>query len=361
MTIETFDHDLTDDALAELIDDRLTARSAVKRQSTTDKPDFQREAIEAASVSLIIGGGMRVEIKGRKGEVVKIGRNKLGLKPDVSPYDIVHDNDKPASCPITWRTCVDPIDGVERRVPSAPPLDQTFNSPIADVEAKLAGIFAAPDGEMARQFPEARDWQLRENSAGEAARLVCKVRDRRRKAAYKQSENGVEKKTGQKSRARHRNYHKPFVAIDFEGQDYPGDDREYLNTNYIKHRAFLMGAAGCKRLHDSVTLARVRHTDKARFDAMAKEFETLDFDWFGNEDKGPLRSGEIMHRLLSLPEKYGDVNFIMFVFSYDITQVLADVPRSIVWEICKRKVFDGSPKGGKSFGDAPVLLSLIHI
>jgi hypothetical protein len=60
-------------------------------------------------------------------------------------------------------------------------------------------------------------------------------------------------------------------------------------------------------------------------------------EWLGYDDKRALTSREIIEWLLSLPANFGDVNFIMFSFNYDVTHILAGLPREKVWEICKKQ------------------------
>ena len=52
-----------------------------------------------------------------------------------------------------------------------------------------------------------------------------------------------DKTRAQKQKARSANYHRPFVAIDSEGQNYPGDDIFYDGVRYPQHGTYLWGAA----------------------------------------------------------------------------------------------------------------------
>jgi hypothetical protein len=119
-------------------------------------------------------------------------------------------------------------------------------------------------------------------------------------------------------------------------------------------------AGGWARTNDPVSLDKIRKegetnpAEKERHATLMREGKLLDFDWIGNADKRPLALVEIIEWLLSLPKKYGNAHFVMFSFNYDITQILAGLPRAKAFEICKSRIFDGSPHGGRKF-KAPVL------
>ena len=86
-------------------------------------------------------------------------------------------------------------------------------------------------------------------------RLLSKAAYRARRsddAAFRESERqrvrewrrkNPDKTRAQKQAARSANYHRPFVAIDSEGQAYPGDDIVYDGVRYPKHETYLWGAA----------------------------------------------------------------------------------------------------------------------
>jgi len=212
--------------------------------------------------------------------------------------------------------------------------------------AEGLSIRGRPDISAARRATTQRAYRARNDK-------VVKACDR---ARYKGER--VEKKRGQtalwktlnplkvraqKQRERNENYHRPFVAIDAEGCDYPEHDIRYGEEEYIedgetksrpiiypRHRTFLWGAWGWKRASSAHDLAQGKSKPRGG--------ENLPDTWLG-EGKRPLRSREIIDWLLSLPEIYGDVNFTMFSFGYDITQILLGLPRETVWEILKRKTY----------------------
>ena len=223
---------------------------------------------------------------------------------------------------------------------------------------------------MGTMYPEGRDWRLsRQDNVPEAAAIVAAWRTRRSRAKYNESGNRKqwkldhpEKVKAQKERSADRNYHRPFVGIDFEGANYSGQDIVHNGSRHPKHRAFLAGAGGWKRTNDAVALGRIgaegntNPAEAKRHAALMREGVTLDFDWLGVETKRPLSSVEIFEWFLSLPAKYGDVNFVMYAFDYDVTQALVDLPFAKVREICRRKKYDEDEgRDGESIGDSPVL------
>jgi len=139
----------------------------------------------------------------------------------------------------------------------------------------------------------------------------------------------------QKRRELDCDYHRPFVAIDAEGQDYPGEDivrpdpydpdRENV---FRKHRTFLWGAKGWAR-------------DDLNSGPAGKDTEA---HWLGTPDKAELKSRQILDWLITLPDKFGDVNFVMFSFGYDVSQILRGLPYKTVWEIWKGETY---PEPGK--------------
>jgi hypothetical protein len=141
-----------------------------------------------------------------------------------------------------------------------------------------------------------------------------------------------------------RNYHRPFVAIDAEGQDFPGTDLSDGNGNvYPLHRTVLWGAGGWTRKYSASQLTQ----------GIGDPREGLELKsyWLGDNTKRPRGSDEIIEWLLSLPGKYGPeqgfadgVNFVSFAFNYDVTQILADLPYYKNWEISRKKCFDLAPK-----------------
>ena len=93
--------------------------------------------------------------------------------------------------------------------------------------------------------------------------------------------------------ARNAYYHRPFVAIDSEGMNYPGNDVVYNGVVYPDHRTFLWGAAGVIRITEPS--AENPHG----------EFWDLPLHWLGHDDKRPLTLVEILDWLTALPEEYG--------------------------------------------------------
>jgi hypothetical protein len=122
------------------------------------------------------------------------------------------------------------------------------------------------------------------------------------------------------------NYHRPFIAIDFEGMNYPGNDIDHDNVCYPDHGLFLGGASGVHRDKDGVWCEKP-------------------IEWLGYDDKRMLRGEELLEWLVSLPDKFGDANFGMFGKSYDGTQILKALRDILskerhfkkVYEICKRE------------------------
>lgn len=141
-----------------------------------------------------------------------------------------------------------------------------------------------------------------------------------------------------------RNYHRPFVTIDGEGQDFPGADLLDGNGNvYPLHRTVLWGAGGWMRRNSASQLAQGIGDPREGFE--------LKSNWLGDNTKRPPGSDEIIEWLLSLPEKYGPdqgfpdgVNFVAFSFNYDVTQILADLPFHKSWEISRKKIFGTNKK-----------------
>jgi len=211
------------------------------------------------------------------------------------------------------------------------PIGLEFHPQAEDLETRLIGIFADPSSEFAKQFPESKNWRLRENEKvyfPDVAAFVTRYRRRRSQkrwdednsearrdwradnpdkvALYDRDWKGrnADKLAAQHERAKERAYHKPFVAIDFEGQDYEGDDIKYNGATWRKHRIFLGGAGGWRRAHDPNDLAKIG--DDERRKALMREGERLSFDWLGDASKRPLTTRETFDWLLSLPAKFGD-------------------------------------------------------
>jgi hypothetical protein len=124
----------------------------------------------------------------------------------------------------------------------------------------------------------------------------------------------------------------PFVAIDSEGQIFPGDDIFYSEASgdvrYARHDTYLWGAAAD--------------------DGRAPEW------LFDRPDKKPLTVYAILDWLLSLPKKFGDAIFISFAFGYDATQIFKSMPFTKVYEILKRETYPDKTGAKKLIGSSPV-------
>jgi hypothetical protein len=122
------------------------------------------------------------------------------------------------------------------------------------------------------------------------------------------------------------NYHRPFISIDFEGMNYPGNDIVHDGVCYPDHGLFLGGASGVHRDKNGVWCEKP-------------------IDWLAYDDKRVLRGEEILDWLLSLRDRYGNATFVMFGMSYDATQKLKALGDFLskkrhfekVYEICERK------------------------
>jgi hypothetical protein len=75
---------------------------------------------------------------------------------------------------------------------------------------------------------EARRKRLLSKAAYRARRSAdAAFREQERERVKKWRRDSPDKTRAQKCKARSANYHRPFVAIDSEGQNYPGDDILY--------------------------------------------------------------------------------------------------------------------------------------
>jgi hypothetical protein len=138
-----------------------------------------------------------------------------------------------------------------------------------DVESRPAD---GPDDQSvtssARADPPSADGQSAPNLSPRQKRLASKAAYRARRSAdealrEKERERvkawrlqNRDKTRAQKQKARSANYHRPFVAIDSEGQDYSDDGILYDGVRHAQHATYLWGAAaddgrrhsGCHRL-----------------------------------------------------------------------------------------------------------------
>ena len=158
-------------------------------------------------------------------------------------------------------------------------------------------------------------------------------RENERQRARKWRRNHPDKAHAQKARARAANYHRPFVAIDSEGQNYPGDDILYQGVRHPRHDTYLWGAAA----------------DDGRSPSWLMSPETHGLD------KRPLSVAHILEWLLSLPERFGPAIFTIFSGGYDSTQILKHLPYEKVWEIEKRETYPDRNDKRRRIGHSPVL------
>jgi len=158
-------------------------------------------------------------------------------------------------------------------------------------------------------------------------------RESERQRVRRWRRNKPDKARDQKRKAHSANYHRPFVAIDSEGQTYPGADIVYDGVRYPRHDTYLWGAA----------------SDDGR-----PPFWLMAAETFGL-DKRPLDAVKILEWLLSLPEQFGPAVFVMFSFGYDITQILKHLPYEKAWEIEKRKTYPDRNGKTRRIAHSPVL------
>ena len=115
-------------------------------------------------------------------------------------------------------------------------------------------------------------------------------REKKRERVKEWRLNNRDKTRARKRKARSANYHRPFVAIDSEGQNYPDDDILYDGVRYPKHETYLWGAAA----------------DDDRPPLWLSSADTRGLD------KRPLDAIPILDWLLSLPEQFGPALPVMF-------------------------------------------------
>ena len=142
-------------------------------------------------------------------------------------------------------------------------------------------------------------------------------REGERQRAREWRRNHPEKAKAQKKKARAENYHRPFVAIDAEGQNYPGADILYDGVRYPRHDTYVWGVA----------------SDDGRPPSWLMAPQTL------GTDKRPLDAIQLLDWLLGLPGQFGPAVWVMFSFGYDITQILKHLPYEKAWQIEKRETY----------------------
>jgi hypothetical protein len=154
-----------------------------------------------------------------------------------------------------------------------------------------------------------------------------------RQRAREWRRNHPEKAKAQKRKARSENYHRPFVAIDSEGQNYPGADITYDGVRYPRHDTYVWGAA----------------SDEGRAPSWLMASETSGLD------KRPLDAVQMLDWLLSLPEQFGPAVYVIFSGGYDNTQILKQLPYDKVWQIEKRETYRDQNGKRRRIGHSPVL------
>jgi hypothetical protein len=187
---------------------------------------------------------------------------------------------------------------------------------------------------------ELGDWigkaPIEESAVIEMRRVAARARDTRWRTQNIEQAREIDR--DQKRKVRDTHYNRPFVAIDAEGQNYPANKVEYDGEGvpYRDHATYLWGA--CAQDGEPIWLK-----DPAS----------------NGLDKRPLNSRQIIDWLLDLPEhsarsdERGAV-FVMFAFSYDITQILKGLPHKTAWEICKGKTYPDKNGVSRDIGRSPV-------
>jgi hypothetical protein len=189
---------------------------------------------------------------------------------------------------------------------------------------------------LSRAFKK-REKKARQREAHRKFRARPEIRRNRAEVARRWREHNHARRLVQpwlqrRTEARNAHYHRPFIAIDSEGMNYPGNDVIYNGVVYSDHRTFLWGAAGVIRITEPTT--KNPHG----------EFFDLPLHWLGHDDKRPLTLVEILDWLTALPEQYGEATFISYGFNYDVTMILQAVADYMpklayrkVYEICKKE------------------------
>ena len=189
---------------------------------------------------------------------------------------------------------------------------------------------------MSRAFKQ-REKRARRREAHKKFRAKPEVKRKRAEVARQWREHNHARRLAQpwlqrRAEARNAHYHRPFVAIDSEGMNYPGNDVIHNGVVHPDHRTFLWGAAGVIRIAEPT--AKDPHG----------EFCDLPLHWLGHDDKRALTLVEILDWLTGLPEQYGPATFISYGFNYDVTMILQAVAAYMpnlayrkVYEICKKE------------------------
>ncbi len=214
-----------------------------------------------------------------------------------------------------------------------PPIAATVPSPIelqSDATTPAVGSGPLPIEPICD--PQQR--RLRSKAAYRARRSDDdSFREAERQRAGEWRRNHPEKARAQKRKARSERYHRPFVSVDAEGQDYPGADIMYDGVRYPRHDTYLWGAA----------------TDDRRPPIWLTASETSGLD------KRPLDAIRILDWLLSLPQQFGPAVFVIFSGGYDFSQILKHLPYEKAWQIEKRETYRDQNGKRRRIGHSPVL------
>jgi hypothetical protein len=213
------------------------------------------------------------------------------------------------------------------------PIAATVPSPIelqSDATTPAAGCDPLP----IEPIWDSQQRRLRSKAAYRARRSDDdSFREAERQRAREWRRNHPEKARAQKRKARSENYHRPFVAIDSEGQNYLGADITYDGVRYPRHDTYLWGAA----------------SDDGRAPSWLMAPETSGLD------KRPLDAVQILDWLLRLTEQFGPAVYVIFSGGYDITQILKHLPYEKAWQIEKRETYRDQNGKRRRIGHSPVL------
>jgi hypothetical protein len=176
---------------------------------------------------------------------------------------------------------------------------------------------SAPESAPAEASRDPRQKRLLSEAAYRARRSASAFREAERQRVREWRHSHPDKARAQKRAARLANYHLPFIAVDTEGQEYPGADIIYDAVRYPRHDTYLWGAAA----------------DDGRPPSWLSAAET------NGLNKLPLNAAKILDWMLCLPDQFGSAVFVMFSFGYDITQILKHLPYEKAWEIEKRETY----------------------
>jgi hypothetical protein len=213
------------------------------------------------------------------------------------------------------------------------PIAATVPSPI-ELQSDATMPTVGSDRLTTEPNSDARQNRLRSKAAYRARRSDDDAfREAERHRVKEWRRKRPDKVKAQKKKARAENYHRPFVAIDAEGQNYPGADILYDGVRYPRHDTYVWGAA----------------SDDGRPPSWLMAPQTL------GTDKRPLDAMQILDWLLSLAEQFGPAVWVMFSFGYDITQILKHFPYEKAWQIEKRETYPDQNGKRRRIAHSPVL------